>query len=76
MDIKEIISRPTGSVFEQDELTYVIEQYINEKGGKEVKIDPFTTPTNPMLAKVQMSHFMGQFDEASAYYFNKIKTEK
>ena len=76
MDIKEIISRHTGSLFEQDELAYVIQEYFKEKHGKDVKIEPFTTPTNPMLAQVQMTRFMGQFDEASAYYFDKFKNEK
>lgn len=76
MNVIEIVSRPSPQIVSQDEMEYVVEQYIKERKGADVKIDiEKGINRNSILARGlllrQLKMLEQAFDEASSYFIQK-----
>jgi hypothetical protein len=76
MDVKEIIGK---TELTQEEMQFVVEQYIFEKKGKKVKIDIMSNPVinlvPPMMQRPLIQRELSMLNEAyniaCEYFFNK-----
>jgi len=73
MNVQEIVSRGTGSHFSPNELMFVVEQYIKEKKGVEVKLN-ILKGLNPrqrigqFIYQQQITKLNDAFTKASEYF--------
>lgn len=67
MNLREIVNRPDKEVFEQDEMLFVIEEYIYAKKGIRIKAMIRTDMFNSLEDLDKMIKF---FNVAKGYYSN------
>ena len=80
MDVTEIVNRESASEYATKELTYVVEQYIKEKKGVDVEINPFkhakNSPFGGVIVQIAMQQLNHAYDVAAAYFLDKQKNKR
>lgn len=78
MEVNEIVNRKTGSIFSQEELEFVIKEYIKEKKGVDININlskNFTgTHFDSFINQDQMILLDKAFEVAQRYFVEKKLT--
>tara|TARA_R110000803_G_scaffold16197_2_gene44431 strand:- start:3492 stop:3719 length:228 start_codon:yes stop_codon:yes gene_type:complete len=72
MDVEEIISRPNGSVYSEEEMAAVVERYIKERKGVNVSVNikKHLRPDMPFMDRfygAQVSKLVDAFNISVAY---------
>lgn len=73
MNLQEIINRPDGANFEVQELAFVVEKYIEQKKGREVRINltKGLHPRHPFFRNMyysQVKKLMVAYSVAESYF--------
>lgn len=71
MDIKEIVNRPITEQFNQEELEFVISEYIYDKKGERLKVNVIN-PISP--SPLDVFKAQSAFDTAVKYFKEKYDT--
>ena len=77
MDLKEILTRPSPSVYSTEECCYVVEQYIYQQKGKSIKINIYknlnTTDYNHPIVRVVLTQQLMKLNQAFLKACENIK---